>query len=169
MLQFRQFFYTPIVMTTTPPVHLLPFLTHTGSLTALLERLAGQALTVSVLSERCRPLTFAEKKQLGLIVSRPILAWERQVLLFGSDKEAWVQANSIFPLSTLIGQGKRFKHLKRTPIGYLLFKKVGTQTKKREIFYDELNFGRSTVYEYQEKPLLIQEIFLQALSDKIGE
>lgn len=155
-----------MIPTPSPQLHAL--LTHKGSLTALLESFACQALSVQVLSQKCRPLTFAEKKQLGLAVSRPMLAWERQVLLFGDDKDAWVQANSIFPLSTLTKQGKRFKHLKNTPIGYLLFKKQDTKTGQRTIFYDDQCFGRSTVYEYQGSPLLIQEIFLHALVNKIN-
>lgn len=155
-------------MTPTPSPKLHTLLTHQGSLTALLESIAHQALSVEVLSQKCRPLTFAEKKQLGLAVSRPMLAWERQVLLFGDDKDAWVQANSIFPLTTLTGQGKRFKHLKTTPIGYLLFKKQDTQTEQRTLFYDGQFFGRNTVYKYQGSPLLIQEIFLHALVNKIN-
>lgn len=149
----------------TPPAPLLPFLHAKGSLTARLEAAANRPLTVKITHERHRALNFTEKKRLGLPVGRQILAWERQVLLFGagdkvSNDRAWVQAVSLFPLPSLQGGAKRLRHLKNTPIGYVLFKKNKRLPHTRHFYCQQGQFGRQTVYTWQGHQLLIQELFL---------
>lgn len=139
---------------------LLSFLTAKGSLTAHLEKVAGQPLVVQILQEKFRPLSFDEKHLLSLPKHRPMLAWERQVLLFGNTNKAWVQATSLFPLSHLQGGKKRLRHLKNTPIGYVLFKKNRQLAHKRYYYTDKGQYGRKTVYEWQSQKILIQELFL---------
>lgn len=143
----------------TPPHSLMPYLYAQGSLTALLERRAGQILCVQVLSESYQPLDFNSKNLLGLPVHRPTLAWVREVLLFGNDDKPWVRAKSIFPISSLMGDAKRLRHLKRTPIGYVMFKSHKKLPYERTYFY-EGHWGRNTVYDWQGRTVLIQEIFL---------
>lgn len=146
--------------TICPPAHLLPFLTAKGSLTAQLEHLARQPLQVKIIKQKFRPLTFAEKRLLSLPVHRPILAWERQVLLFGNDTHAWVKASSLFPLPALQGNKKRLRHLKNTPIGYVLFKKNRQLNHERHYYIEQGQHGRKTIYEWQGQKILIQELFL---------
>lgn len=143
-----------------PPKALLPFLTTKHSLTQLLEDVAGTPLKVVVVTERFRPLNFLEKQRLHLPTLKQTLAWERQVLLFGNTDKPWVQAASLFPLPTLQGQSKRLKHLKNTPIGYVLFKKNKQLPFDRYWQFADGQFGRQTIYEWQNKHLLIQETFL---------
>lgn len=147
----------------TPPPHLSPFLYAKGSLTALLEQQAGQTLRVQVVHESHQLLDFNHKKELNLPTHRPALAWVREVLLFGNDKGAWVRAKSIFPLPSLTGNAKRLRHLKRTPIGYVMFKKNRRLPHKRTIFYDKDNqlWGRNTVYDWHGRAILVQEVFLK--------
>lgn len=143
----------------TPPDILLPYLTAKGSLTALLERQSGQPLRVQVIQEGYQPLDFHHKKQLNLPPHRPTIAWVREVLLFGQDETAWVRAKSIFPLSSLTGDAKRLRHLKRTPIGYVMFKKNRHLPHVRTYFFKE-HWGRNTVYDWQGRKVLVQEVFL---------
>ncbi len=146
-------------MLSTPPHSLMPYLYAQGSLTALLEKRAGQTLCVQILSERYDNLDFHTKKLLKLPVHRPALAWVREVLLFGNDEEPWVRAKSIFPLDSLTGSAKRLRHLKRTPIGYVMFKQRKTLPHQRTYFYED-RWGRNTVYEWGGHSVLIQEVFL---------
>lgn len=142
------------------PTALRPFLTAKGSLTARLETLASQPLMVKICHQRHRLLTTDEKRQLRLPCHRPVLAWERQVELFGGSDGAWVLATSVFPLTSLVGDGKRLRHLGRTPIGYVLFKRHRTLPHRRYYFKEKQHYGRSTIYDWQGRPLLIKEVFL---------
>ena len=108
----------------SPLPELLVCLHTEGSLTALLEVKAGQPLRVERSFEGYRLLSLAQKKQLGMqgaALSRPRLAWVREVQLYGNDELPWVQAQSLFPLSSLQGSARRLQQLKSTPIGYVLF------------------------------------------------
>ncbi|MDO4700102.1 MAG: chorismate lyase [Moraxella sp.] len=144
----------------TPPDTLLPFLTAQGSLTALLEQKAGQPLCVKVICEGYQPIDFYHKKLLNLPLHRPTLAWVREVLLFGNETKAWVRAKSIFPVGSLSGNAKRLRHLKNTPIGYVMFKKNRQLPLSRRQYFDGEHFGRQTIYQWQGKNLLVQETFL---------
>ena len=115
------------VTNSLPPTELLPWLNIEGSLTALLEVKAGQPLRVERQFEGYRLLSLAQKKQLGIkgaALSHPRLAWVREVYLYGNDELPWVQAQSLFPLSSLKGSARRLQQLKSTPIGYVLFNPV---------------------------------------------
>ncbi|MDO4449411.1 MAG: chorismate lyase [Moraxella sp.] len=153
-------------MHSSVPPHLHPFLDSHGSLTALLEKRAGRPLRVQIISEGYQPLDCHTKKILGLPVHRPALAWVREVLLLGSQDRAWVKARSIFPLPTLFGQAKRLRHLRGTPIGYVIFKKNRRLPHVRTFFYDE-HWGRRTVYQWREHLILIEERFLSDFCDFI--
>ncbi|UNU73539.1 chorismate lyase [Moraxella nasovis] len=146
--------------------NLLQYLTADGSLTALLERQSRKPLCVQVISQIIRPLTFDEKKLLNLPVHRPSLGKVRKVLLSASGDIPKVNATSIFPLTSLTGSAKRLKHLKTTPVGYVLFKKNQTLPFTRSYFYDHHNqsWGRNTVYDWQGRKILIQEVFIQPCS-----
>ena len=156
---------------------LLPFLTTTKSLTKKLENLSKKPLTVKVLSQKSRLLTLTEKKMCQLPLHRPILAWERKVLLFGdnppsqmlehqnSNQNAWIEATSLFPYNSLLGKNKRLKHLKNTPIGYILFKKNKELPFKRQFIILPHHISRQTVYQLNHKPIIIEEIFLPAFLD----
>lgn len=152
-------------MSQPPPLTLTPYLYAKGSLTALLEKQAGQALTVKVVHESYEPMDFDSRQLLELPAHRPMMAWVREVLLFGNlwhddNPVAWVRAKSLFPIRTLTGSGKRLRHLKQTPIGYVLFKRHRTLPHKRYYYHTQGQFGRQTVYDWQGQKLLIDELFL---------
>lgn len=145
---------------TTPPTTLSTYIYSHGSLTALLEQRAGQALCVNVIHEGHQLIDFTTKKLLELPIHRPTIAWVREVELFGDDDKAWVRAKSVFPLISLVGNAKRLRYLKRTPIGYVMFKRNKNLPHKRTYFFDNEHWGRNTVYDWQGRAVLVQEVFL---------
>lgn len=150
---------------TLPPAKLLPWLTIQGSLTAMLETKAGQPLKVQRSFEGYRLLSLTQKRQLGLqgaALNHPMLAWIREAQLYGNDTQPWVQAQSIFPLSSLQGQARRLQHLKSTPIGYVLFKRNRTLPSQRIIMQTANGWQRQTRYHWHERTVLISETFLPA-------
>lgn len=151
-----------------PPATLQPFLYATGSLTALLEAQAGQTLRVQVLHESHQVMDISTKRLLGLPLHRPAVAWVREVLLFGDGQTAWVRAKSVFPLPSLVGNAKRLRHLKRTPIGYVMFKHSRHLPHVRIYFFDE-HWGRNTIYDWQGRKVLVQEVFLEGFEQALAK
>lgn len=148
-----------------PPIELLPWLNAEGSLTAVLEERAGQPLRVERSFEGYRQLTLCQKQQLGLhssALNRPMLAWVREVQLYGNGDRPWVQAQSVFPLASLKGRARRLQQLKGTPIGYVLFKRSHTLPNKRSVCLTDDGWQRQTRYDWYGRKLLISETFLPA-------
>ena len=149
----------------SPPSELLDFLNTEGSLTAMLEVKAGQPLRVERSFEGYRLLSLAQKKQLGVkgaALSRPLLAWVREAQLYGNNEQPWVQAQSIFPLTSLKGRARRLQQLKSTPIGYVLFKRSRTLPNQRSIEKTAEGWQRQTLYDWYGRKILISETFLAA-------
>ena len=149
----------------SPPSELLDFLNTEGSLTAMLEVKAGQPLRVKRNFEGYRLLSLAQKKQLGVkgaALSRPLLAWVREAQLYGNNEQPWVQAQSIFPLTSLKGRARRLQQLKSTPIGYVLFKRSRTLPNQRSIEKTAEGWQRQTLYDWYGRKILISETFLAA-------
>ncbi|MBH0095205.1 chorismate lyase [Psychrobacter sp. NZS113] len=147
----------------SPPSELLPWLNAKGSLTAMLEVKAGQPLRVERSFEGYRQLSLIQKQQLdlqGSALNRPMLAWVREVQLYGDDELPWVQAQSIFPLSSLKGRARRLQQLKGTPIGYVLFKRSRTLPNQRFIQQTATGWQRQTRYDWYGRTLMISETFL---------
>ncbi|WP_201549172.1 chorismate--pyruvate lyase family protein [Psychrobacter fjordensis] len=147
----------------SPPSELLPWLNAKGSLTAMLEVKAEQPLRVERSFEGYRQLSLIQKQQLGLqgsALNRPMLAWVREVQLYGDDELPWVQAQSIFPLSSLKGRARRLQQLKGTPIGYVLFKRSRTLPNQRFIEQTATGWQRQTRYDWYGRTLMISETFL---------
>ncbi len=159
----------PCLTNSLPPTELLSWLNTEGSLTALLEAKAGQPLRVERSFEGYRLLSLIQKKQLGLQgagLSRPLLAWVREAQLYGNDELPWVQAQSIFPLSSLKGRARRLQQLKSTPIGYVLFKRSRTLPNQRFIEHTADGWQRQTLYDWYGRKLLISETFLATFLSK---
>ena len=114
-------------------------------------------------------MSLAQKKQLGIkgaALSHPRLAWVREVYLYGNDELPWVQAQSLFPLSSLKGSARRLQQLKSTPIGYVLFNRSRTLPNQRCIKYTADGWQRQTLYDWHGRSLLISETFLPRFCEK---
>ena len=158
--------------TISPPAALSSWLNVEGSLTAMFEAKSGQPLRVERCFEGYRRLSLAQKKQLGISVkqyNRPLLAWVREVELYGDSDQPWVWAQSIFPLPSLQGSAKRLQQLKGTPIGYVLFKRRQTLPNQRFITHTEHGWQRQTRYNWYGRKLLISEIFLPEFLSGLDE
>lgn len=156
--------------TLIPPSELVAWLNAEGSLTAMLEERAGQPLRVERSFEGFRPLSLQQKRQLGLrgsALNRPLLAWIREAQLYGDDEQPWVEAQSIFPLSSLKGNARRLQQLKGTPIGYVLFKRRRTLPSQRFINHTDTGWQRQTRYDWYGRSLLISETFLPLFCQKM--
>ena len=151
------------------PKPLLSLLTSTGSLTARLERLAGQSLKVVVLAEGYRVLSQTERAQLQLSPADQRLAWVRTVALYGTSDAPWAQATSIFPMASLTGDAKRLKALKNTPIGYVLFKRQRRLPHQRQYAPVDGHDARQTLYDWRGRKLLISEQFLPAILQRLEQ
>ena len=159
-------------MQTSDIYHTLkPWLTSDGSLTAMLEAKAGQPLRVERTFEGYRPLTLAQKRQMGYQghqLNRPMMAWVREVFLYGNDDLPWVEAQSIFPLPSLQGEARRLQQLKGIPIGYVLFKRQRTLPNQRWLSATQAGWQRQTLYRWHHRPILIRETFLPEFVQRIG-
>lgn len=134
-------------------------LTTKGSFTQELERLAGTKIDVYVLFVGLKTLSLSEKQHLHLPI-KPTIGYVRETILY-AQKSAWVQARTVMPLSSLQGDARRLRHLKDTPIGYVLFKKQIHLPHQR--FVDENLLARQTLYDWHNRKLLISEQLLPDL------
>lgn len=132
-----------------------------GSFTKELEALACTKISVQVVFSGLRLLSFDEKKHLGLPL-KPTLGYVRETIL-GAHGQAWVHAISVMPLDSLQGDAKRLRHLKNTPIGYVLFKKQTSLPYDR--FVDTHHGIRQNVYDWHGRKFLIRERVLTDLMD----
>lgn len=153
----------------TPPALLLPWLLSTGSLTAKFESLSGQPLMVASQFEGRVRLSRQEQQQLEIAVKRPQSAWVREALLYGDTHTLpWVDARSVFPFISLVGDGRQLANLGRTPIGYVIFGRQQAQMTKRIIEPTAKGWRRTSLYSWQGRPLIVAETFLPAFLAKIN-
>ncbi|MFW2176909.1 MULTISPECIES: chorismate--pyruvate lyase family protein [unclassified Moraxella] len=147
---------------------LRPWLMAQGSLTAKIEALTGERLTVRPQFEGRERLSRVEAQQLGLSANRPHSAWVREALLYGqADGEAWVSARSVFPFVSLTGEARQLANLGTTPIGYVMFGRGGAVLDKRWFDKTEKGWQRTTLYDWQGRKLLISELFLAEFTKNI--
>ncbi len=57
--------------------------------------------------------------------------------LYGSDAEPWVKAKSIFPILSLQGRARLFKHIGKKPIGWFLFQRTNPACERRVIWLED--------------------------------
>lgn len=145
---------------------LLPWLLASGSLTQQLTQLAQGQFSVQAVSQH-----FAQPSRLNsqwLRVPAHELAWQRESLLFGNGQQPWVKALSIFPLRSLSGQGRRFRHLGNRPVGQLLFERTRPSCERRVIKLPE-GWTRQSCYTWHGKRLMVQETFLPTFIDYLKQ
>ena len=148
------------------------------SLTKRLQQSCRGQFSVQILSEEVRQPQLHEARRLGMDPRR--WARIRQVVLL-CDEKPWVAARTIIPLSTLSGPLRRLRHLKNRPLGAFLFANPQLERGDIEVtqlpltapplnlLFDrgsattEMPWARRSLFRLQNRPLLVCEIFLQAL------
>jgi len=165
------------------PPWLRPWLLSRDSLTQRLREACVGPLQVRVrLQTWVRPL--AEESRLLHLPSRRY-AQVRQVHLC-CNTQPWVFARTLIPLATLTGARRRLLRLGTKPLGEVLFADPQLRRGPLEIarlqpgqpLYNlataelpqppAVLWGRRSLFYLQDKPLLVSEFFLPALSDCDG-
>lgn len=149
-----------------------------GSLTQRLRALCGNCFRVHVLSQRWSRPRYDEAHALQLRLDA--WAWTREVQLLCGD-QPWVFARTLIPMRTLNSWGRRLTQLGNKPLGAVLFADHRIQRGPVEIAQIPVRhrlherafvgfseppdtiWGRRSVFQIADKPLLVSEIFLPEL------
>lgn len=164
------------------PRVLKPWLDEPGSLTRRLRRHCRGAFNVQVVGEGWAAPAISEALALRLRLSSA--AWVREVLL-RCGPQPLVFARTVMPVGILRGHYRALRHLGRRPLGSLLF---GRDTIRRgpltvarlrpgHRLHDractlmgvkEPVWARRSVFQVGDKPLLVTEVFLPALVNRLS-
>ena len=153
------------------------------SLTARLIRQCDGRFRVKVLGENYRTPAMDEARALKM---RPrSCAIVREVFLL-CNEEPWVYARTVIPYTTLKGPPRRLAYLGEKPLGALLFADPSMKRSEVEVIcLPQLNlghlpaslsppvqsrcvWGRRSIFYLQNKPLMVSEFFLDALTGRQG-
>lgn len=157
------------------PARLYPWLADRGSLTRQVTCACPGQFRVLVRAQGWGRVLNSERKALGM--QRGGLALIREVEL-QCDGEPWVFARTVIPAGSLKGRARRLSLLGDRPLGAVLFADPSTVRGCMEAArFDDRHalfqgacghwatppsrlWGRRTLFCYQGKPLLVNEIFL---------
>lgn len=151
-----------------------------GSLTRLVIRNCPQRFRVRVLYQGWRRPQPGERRVLRMSVAGAVFI--REVELYCGSRP-WVFARTLIPAGTLRGGARRLAHLRDRPLGAVLFadpRVLRGRLEVAELLPEHLLFraaaerlgsvpgslwGRRRVFHVDDKPLLVNEIFLPDLPD----
>lgn len=146
------------------PRNLQYWLLDPGSLTQRLMQTSRGDFRVERLHEGWGRATLSEARVLGISPRQKV--WVREVHLLGCG-EPWVFARSLIPFSTLRGRQRRLRNLGNTPLGAVLFQDTsmrrGPIETARVQYRNQSTWGRRSVFYLENRPLLVNEVFLPAL------
>jgi len=147
-----------------------------ASLTRRLQHACSGRFHVEVVSQGWGIPHHNESRCMGLPEGRRALI--REVYLY-CDDTPWVFARTVMPATTLTGRERRLMHLGNKPLGAVLFadpgmrrsdvelacigpsQKLFKRATKRLTKKTKGIWGRRSVFNLHDKPLLVSEIFLQ--------
>lgn len=160
-----------------PPSLLWRWLLDQGSLTAKLMALSSGHFRVEVVRQILGYPSLSEQACLGLRHRQ--LALVREVILYGSDTP-WVFARSVLPLTSLTGGLRHLRKQGTRPLGAFLFSQPrlhrGPITVARidrrhgylpPALAASAHWGRRSVFRLRSKPLLVSEVFLTDLEQRL--
>ncbi len=158
------------------PAGLPAWLLDRSSLTRRLQVACGGDFRVRVLAQGWRRPLENERRVLGM--RRGTLAWVRQVHLL-CHGQPWVFARTVIPAATLHGGQRRLLRLGSRPLGAMLFADhrvrrgpmeiaaiaPGTPLHRAALGAGAAGriWGRRSLFFFDSRPLLVNEIFLPAL------
>ena len=161
------------------PGALAAWLLDPGSLTARLMAACPGGFSVRVLSQRWHTPLHNESKRMGMQPRR--MSFIREVYLC-CDGQPWVFARTVIPRKTLSGRQKHIARLGSRPLGAVLFADPHMRRDEIEVsclhpgerMYDQaaaaladkpaVIWGRRSVFYLNDKPLLVNEIFLPGIA-----
>jgi chorismate--pyruvate lyase len=164
------------------PEGLHEWLLHKGS---FMQRLKQQGIASSHIQVVCHAWqqpTFDERKILN--IAHRQFALVREVII-SSDQGVWMFARTVFPQQTLTGQERVLRHLKNRALGSKLFKDPTMHRSEFELaaitpdmdWYQKIKhfavitapvlWARRSVFHLKNKPLLLAEVFLPAIQNRL--
>ncbi len=161
------------------PSRLRPWLIDKESLTKHLINHCQGHFTVQVHRQYWQRPFYSEARLLGMSCTQ--LAFIREVHLL-CDAEPWVFARTVIPLATLHGELQKLTQLGSRPLGAVLFANPAIRRGKMEVAHfkswhymyniaarepqTEPLWGRRSLFYMNNKPLLVNELFLEKLPAK---
>ncbi len=141
------------------PEALRKWLYASGSLTQQLTDAAGGVFQVELLKEHYLRLSRSDAQWMNMPLQHS--SWVRESYLYGNGSEPWVQAKSIFPILSLHGRARLFKHIGSKPIGWFLFQRTTPRCERRVLKLDA-GWTRQSCYTWHGSKFIVQETFLPA-------
>ena len=139
------------------PSALKKWLYASGSLTLQLTELAGGKFKVQPLVEHFQRLDRLDAKWMKMPAQHT--SWVRETYLHGCEEKPWVKAKSIFPILSLQGRARIFKHIGKKPIGYFLFQRTNPKCERRVVRLPD-GWTRQSCYTWHGCKFIVQETFL---------
>ena len=140
-----------------PTPRLKSWLQDPGSLTDRLVAKSQGAFRVEVQYQRWGRARLDEVRALGIDPRHRVFI--REVILYGNN-QAWVQARSILPASSLDRSLRHLKRLGSKPLGAILFSDPHMYRGTIEVTATAKGWGRRSLFFIKRQPLLVSEIFL---------
>lgn len=141
------------------PAELKTWLHALGSLTQQLTDVADGQFSVKPVKEHFQRLNFIDATWMQVPLHHT--SWVRESYLYGCESQPWVKAKSIFPIQSLQGRARIFKHIGTKPIGWFLFDRTEPQCERRVLLLDE-GWTRQSCYTWHGCKFIVQETFLPA-------
>lgn len=88
--------------------------------------------------------------------------WSRKVVLVGRDTP-WVLAHTLVPQASLRSPLGQVKMLNSRPLGAFLFAHPGLHRSRMDIASTGESWGRCSLFELFDRPIVVAEFFLPAL------
>ena len=167
---------------TTVPKRVYNWLKDPASLTRRVTDACNGQFSVRVRCQGWGKAMNSESRLLNLRLRATCLIREVELLC---DDEPQVFARTLMPVRSLHGAARRLSYLRNKPLGKVLFADPHTRREKLQIarflpqhksFHeavahledvpDEL-WGRRTLFRYAGKPILVNEVFLPTLVDRV--
>lgn len=164
---------------TALPLALRDWLLDSGSLTRRLQQACPGRFRVVVLDQGWARPTLDEARVLGVPLHRRCLV--REVHLYCGDQPV-VFARTLIPPRTLSGRHRQLAHLGERPLGAYLFADPGMRRGPVQVAAitpgsrlhahamqgqpgNDIIWGRRSIFRLNDRPLLVSEIFLPAMSE----
>ncbi len=150
-------------------LHLAPliwqdWLSNSQSLTQLIEKRTKKSVTIKVLADQRQSISLDEQR----FFQRPLKRCRVREVYLCIDDTPVVLARSILPTTSCTGINRPIVNIGNTPLGEVLFKKGKAPILARQITeIPSLGFGRRSLYLLRGHPILISEIFLPELLNKL--
>jgi chorismate--pyruvate lyase len=140
------------------------WLSNIGSLTQLIANRTKSSVSVEVLKDRNQEVLMDE----SLLFKKALFHCRVREIYLCVDGTPVVAARSILPTSSSTGINREILQLGTKPLGETLFKSGKAPILRRQITYiPDLGWGRRTLYKLRGHPILISEVFLPELLEKI--